>query len=52
MAKKRIQVDREWTLNKVKPIENINKNLQNFSGKSHVLNEVLPSFKLLDHAYE
>ena len=43
---------RSKTLNEVKPIENINKNLQNFLEISPVQKEVLPSYKLRDHAYE
>ena len=43
---------RSTTLSEVKPIENINKNLQSFLEKSPVQKEVLFSNKLQDHAYE
>ena len=39
------------TLSEVKPVENINKNLQSFLEVSPVQKEVLPSHKLRDHAY-
>ena len=39
-------------LSEVKPIENINNNLQSFLEISPVQKEVLPSHKLWDHAYE
>ena len=40
------------TLDKVKPVKNISKNLQSFVEVSPVQNEVLLSHKLQDHAYE
>ena len=40
------------TLSEVKPVENINKNLQSFPEISPVQKEVLISHKLQDHAYE
>ena len=40
------------TLSEVKPVENINKNLQSFLEISPVQKEVLLSHKLKDHAYE
>ena len=40
------------TLSEVKLVENISKNLQSFLDISPVQNEVLPSHKLRDHAYE
>ena len=40
------------TLSEVKPVENINKNLQSFLEISPVQKEVLLSHKLRDHAYE
>ena len=43
---------RSKPLSEVKPVENINKNLQCFLEKSHMQNEVFPSHKLRDHAYE
>ena len=43
---------RSKTLSEVKPVENINKNLQNFLEISPVEKEVLLSHKLRDHAYE
>ena len=44
----------EWskTLSEVKPVKNINKNLQSFLEISPVQKEVLLSHKLWDHAYE
>ena len=39
------------TLREVKPVENINKNLQSFLEISPVQKEVLVSHKLRDHAY-
>ena len=41
-------------LSEVKPIKNISKNLQSFPELSPVpvQKEVLPSYKLQDHAYE
>ena len=43
---------RSKTLNEVKPIENISKNLQSFLKIRPVQKEVLPLHKLGDHAYE
>ena len=43
---------RSKTVSEVKPVENINKNLQNFLEKSPVQKEVLLSHKLRDHGYE
>ena len=43
---------RSKTLSKVKPVENISKNLQSFLEISPVQKEVLLSHKLRDHAYE
>ena len=43
---------RSRTLSEVKPVENINKNLQSFLEISSVQEEVLLSRKLQDHAYE
>ena len=40
------------TLNDVKPVGNINKNLQSFLEISPMQQKVLPSHKLQDHAYE
>ena len=40
------------TLSEVKPVENINKNLQSFLEISSVQKEVLLLHKLQDHAYE
>ena len=40
------------TLNEVKPVENMYKNLQSFPKISPVQMEVLASDKLQDHAYE
>ena len=42
---------RSMTLSEVKPVKNVNKNLQSFLEISPVQNEVL-SYKLGDHAYE
>ena len=42
---------RSKTLSKVKPVKNINKNLQSFLEISPVEKEVLPSHKLKDHVY-
>ena len=39
-------------MSEVKPVENINKNLQSFLEISPVQKEVLLSHKLRDHAYE
>ena len=39
-------------MSKVKLVENVSKNLQNFLEISPVQKEVLPSHKLQDHAYE
>ena len=44
--------ERSKTLSEVKPVENINKNLQSFLEISPVQKEVLLSHKLRDHAYE
>ena len=43
---------RSKRLSKVKPVENISKNLQSFLEISQVQNEVRPSYKLRDHAYK
>ena len=43
---------RSKPLSEVKPVKNISKNLQCFLEKSHMQNEVFPSHKLRDHAYE
>ena len=43
---------RSKTLNEVKPVENITKNLQSFLELSPMQKEVLLSQKLWDHAYE
>ena len=43
---------RSKTLSEVKPVENINKNLQSFLEISPVQEEVLLSHKLRDYAYE
>ena len=43
---------RSKTLSEVKPVKNINKNLQSFLEISPVQKEVLLSHKLQDHAYE
>ena len=40
------------TMGDVKPVENINNNLQSFLEIGHVQKKVLPSDKLRDHAYE
>ena len=39
-------------LNEVKPVKNINKNLQIFEGASFMQKETHPLHKLQDHAYE
>ena len=39
-------------MSEVKPVENINKNLQSFQEISPVQKEVLLSHKLRDHAYK
>ena len=39
-------------LTKVKPVENISKNLESFLETSPLQKEVLSSHKLRDHAYE
>ena len=44
--------NRSKTLGEVKPAKNISKNLQSFLEISSFQKEVLPSHKLLDHAYE
>ena len=43
---------RSKTLSEVKPVENINKNLQSFLEINPVQKEVILSHKLRDHAYE
>ena len=43
---------RSKTLNKVKPVKNIRKNPQSFLEISPEQNEVVPSHKLQNHAYE
>ena len=43
---------RSKTLSKVKPVANISKNLQSFLEAIPVQKEVVPSHKLLEHAYE
>ena len=43
---------RSKTLSEVKPVKNINKNLQSFLEISPVQKEVPLSHKLQDHAYE
>ena len=43
---------RSNTLSEVKPVKNINKNLQSFLEIIPVQKEVLLSHKLRDHAYE
>ena len=43
---------RSKTPSEVKPVKNINKNLQSFLDISPVQKEVLPSHKLRDHASE
>ena len=43
---------RSKTMNDVKPIKNIGKNLQSFLEIRPVQKEVLPSHKLQEHAYE
>ena len=43
---------RSKTLNKVKPVENVNKNLQSFLKISPVQKEVLTSHKLQGYAYK
>ena len=43
---------RSKKLSKVKPVENINKNLQSFLEISPVQKEVLLPHKLQDHGYE
>ena len=57
--KNRAQSWRRWSIEEkevrhceVKPVENINKNLQSFLEISPVQKEVLLSHKLRDHAYE
>ena len=44
--------ERSKTLSEVKPVENINKNLQSFLEVSPVQKEVFLSHKLRDHPYE
>ena len=43
---------RSKTLVEVRPVSNINKNLQSFLEMRSVQKEGLPSHKLQDHAYE
>ena len=43
---------RSNTMNEVKLVENISKNLQSFLEISHVQKEILLSHKLQHHAYE
>ena len=43
---------RSKTLGEVRPVNNINKNLQSFQEMSSLQKEGLPSHKLQDHAYE
>ena len=43
---------RSNTMNEVKLVENISKNLQRFLEISHVQKEILLSHKLQHHAYE
>ena len=43
---------RNKTLNEVKPVETISKNLQSLLEISPMQNEVLPSDKLQEHAHE
>ena len=43
---------RSKTQSKVKPAENVSKNLQSFLEVSLVQKEIPPSYKLQDHAYE
>ena len=43
---------RSKTMSEIKQVENISKNMQSFLEISPVQNEVLPSHKLRDHAYE
>ena len=43
---------RSKTLSELKPVENINKNMQSFLEISPMQKEVLLSHKLRDHAYE
>ena len=43
---------RNKTLNEVKPVETISKNLQSLLEISRMQNEVLPSDKLQEHAHE
>ena len=52
MLKKVIDREKSKTLSEVKPIENLNKNLQSFLEISPVQKEVLLSHKLQDHVYE
>ena len=52
MLKKVIDREKSKTLSEVKPIENLNKNLQSFLEISPVQKEVLFSHKLQDHVYE
>ena len=43
---------RSKTLNEVKPVENLSMNPKSFLEISLLQKEVLPSYKLQDHAYE
>ena len=43
---------RSKTLSEVKPVNNINKNLESVLDISPMQKEVLPSHKLRDHAHE
>ena len=43
---------RSKTMSKIKPVENISKNLQSFPEIGPMQKEVLLSHKLQDHAYE
>ena len=49
-----IKTKNDWskTLIEVKPVQNIRKNLQSFLEKSAGQKEVIPLYKLQDHAYE
>ena len=43
---------RSKALSEVKQVENLNKNLQSFPEIGPMQNEVLPSHKMRDHAYD
>ena len=43
---------RSKTISEVKPVKNMNENLQSFLDITPEQNEVLPSHKLQDHVYE